>query len=292
MIIIVESGATKTDWSAVMGDGTVVSVKTPGMNVAVMDEESIVAIIEDAYVQFRSAGATETVTELHYYAAGLIAAEGEKVPAVAVNLDKALRKLYPVAEMEYASDLLAAARAVCGHSDGIAAILGTGSNSCLFKDGKIVKNVRSAGFILGDEGGGACLGKLFMADFLKGLVPADVSEEFARDFTVDYMTVVQNVYRSAAPSKYLGSFAPWILERYGKSEYVRNLVDGNFRSFFVRALSQYDLSSYSVGIVGGFGNANKEILMKIGEEFGVKFSRIMGSPIEGLILYHCPDTLK
>ena len=286
MIIIVESGATKTDWCAVLKDGTTVPVKTEGMNLAVMDKDSIMAIIRQAAKELKEGGATEKVTALHYYAAGLITVPGEDVPEVAKDLHEALSSLYPGAQMEYASDLLAAARAVCGHGDGIAAILGTGSNSCLFKDGKIVKNVRSAGFILGDEGGGACLGKLFMADFLKGLVPSDISEEFARDFRVDYMTVVANVYRGQTPSKYLGSFAPWILERYSRSEYVKNLDDRNFRDFFTRALLQYDVKKYRVGVVGGFGNANKDILTKVGAEFGVTFSRIIGSPIEGLVDYH------
>ena len=286
MIIIAESGATKTDWCAIMKGGKTVSVKTPGMNVAVMQKDAIMAIISQAAEEFKAKGATEPVKSLHYYAAGLITSEGEKVPAVAKELHEALCSLYPGAEMEYASDLLAAARSVCGHEDGIAAILGTGSNSCLFKGGKIVKNVRSAGFILGDEGGGACLGKLFMADFLKGLVPEDVSKEFAQDFEVDYMTVVANVYRGQAPSRYLGSFAPWILERYDRSDYVKNLVDNNFRNFFTRALLQYDVKSYKVGVVGGFGNANKDILMRIGEEYGVTFSKIIGSPIVGLVDYH------
>ena len=286
MIIIVESGATKTDWCAVLEDKKTISVKTAGMNLAVMDKESITAIVMQAADEFVTKGASEKVTEVHYYAAGLIAAEGEKVPSSAKELDSVFKGLYPEAEIEYASDLLAAARSVCGHEDGIAAILGTGSNSCMFEGGKIVKNVRSAGFILGDEGGGACLGKLFMADFLKGLVPEDIASEFASDFQVDYMTVVANVYRGQTPSKYLGSFAPWILERYGRSEWVRNLVDTNFRNFFERAISQYDIKKYGVGVVGGFGNANKEILQKIGSEYGVRFTRIIASPIIGLIDYH------
>lgn len=284
MIIIVESGATKTDWCAVGSGDKIYNVKTAGMNVATMPSEAIEAIISEAAPQLNPEG--ETVTEVHFYAAGLIVPEGEKVPAAARNLDSCLKAFFPEAEMEYASDLLDAARAVCGHKSGIAAILGTGSNSCFYDGEKIVKNVRSAGFILGDEGGGACLGKLFMADFLKGLVPEDIASEFASEYQVDYMTVVQNVYKSAAPSKYLGSFAPWILDRYDRSEYVRNLVDANFRNFIERALSQYDIATYPVGVVGGFGYYHKEILMKVASEYGIRFSDIIAAPIEGLVKYH------
>lgn len=284
MIIIVESGATKTDWCSVAANGKTIEVKTAGMNISVMPSEAINAIVKEAAPQLNPTG--EKVTELHFYAAGLIVPEGEKVPQTALNLDKELKSFFPEAEMEYASDLLDAARAACGHKPGIAAIMGTGSNSCFFDGEKIVKNVRSAGYILGDEGGGARLGKLFMSDFLKGLVPEPVSSEFARDFKVDYMTVVQNVYKSDAPSKYLGSFAPWIIERYDRCEYVKNLVDQNFRDFIERALKQYDIAKYPVGVVGGFGYAHREIFKKVAAEYGIRFSTIIPTPIEGLVKYH------
>lgn len=286
MIIIVESGATKTDWCAAAPEREAINVRTAGMNLATMAQDVIEGIVNEAVAAFREKGLSAEVSEVHFYAAGLIVAEGEKVPAQAKGLDNVLKSLFPGAEMEYASDLLDAARAVCGHRPGIAAILGTGSNSCLFDGEKVVKNVRSAGFILGDEGGGARLGRLFMSDFLKGLVPEPVSGEFAKDFKVDYMTVVQNVYRGDAPSKYLGSFAPWILERYGASEYVRSLVDRNFKDFIDRALKQYDIDRYPVGVVGGFGYANRAILEKVAKPYGIRFSTIIPAPIEGLVEYH------
>lgn len=286
MIIIVESGATKTDWCAAAPDKEPINVRTAGMNLATMPQDVIEGIVMEAVSAFREKGLKDNVSEVHFYAAGLIVPEGEAVPPQAKGLDAVLKALFPDAEMEYASDLLDAARSVCGHRPGIAAIMGTGSNSCLFDGEKVVKNVRSAGFILGDEGGGARLGKLFMSDFLKGLVPEAVASEFARDFTVDYMTVVQNVYRGDAPSKYLGSFAPWILERYETSEYVHELVDQNFRDFIERALKQYDIDTYPVGVVGGFGFANREILKKVAEPYGIRFSTIIATPIEGLVEYH------
>ena len=286
MIIIVESGATKTDWCAASADQEPINVKTAGMNLATMPQEAIEKIVREAVGEFKDKGLSGKVSEVHFYAAGLIVPEGERIPAQAEGLDKVLRSFFPEAEMEYASDLLDAARSVCGHKPGIAAIMGTGSNSCLFDGEKVVKNVRSAGFILGDEGGGARLGRLFMSDFLKGLVPEPVSSEFAKDFKVDYMTVVQNVYRGDAPSKYLGSFAPWILERYDSCEYVRGLVEQNFKDFIERALMQYDIDKYPVGVVGGFGYAHRRILEKVAKPYGILFSTIIPAPIEGLVEYH------
>ena len=166
-------------------------------------------------------------------------------------------------------------------------ILGTGSNSCEYDGEKIVKNVRSGGFILGDEGGGASLGKRFMADFLKGLVPEPVASEFAATYKVDYLTVVNEVYKGVAPARYLGSFAPFISRHYDSCEYVKDLIDNNFRALFERCLSQYDIKGKRVGVVGGYAYAHKEILERIASEYGVTISEITPSPIAGLVKYHC-----
>ena len=170
MILIIESGATKADWCAVADDGIPVFIKTGGINLATMSEEVNEKTVNQALAELEAKDLREKVDRIHFYAAGLVSSEGDEVPELARGLDKVLKAHFPDAVIEYASDLLAAARAVCGHKPGIAAILGTGSNSCLYDGERIVKNIRSGGFILGDEGGGARLGKLFMSDFLKGLV--------------------------------------------------------------------------------------------------------------------------
>ncbi len=281
MKLIVESGATKTDWCALLADGSALRLKGHGMNVTTQSSEDVKSILMDTVGELPS----EPVSEVHFYAAGLISS-GETVPEAAKNLHSALMALWPDARKEYASDLLDAARSVCGHESGIAAIMGTGSNSCFYDGKQIVKNVRSCGFILGDEGGGAALGRDFMADFLKGLMPEELSREFAGQFTVDYMTVVKNVYRGSAPSKYLGSFAPFIMDRYEKYDYVRELADRNFRRFIERALLQYDIERYPVGVVGGFGYAYRDIFRRIAAEYGIRISTIIPTPMDGLVEYH------
>ena len=286
MKLIIESGATKTDWVAVFPDREPVSIKTPGINLAAMRADAIESIVTQAVNEFKDMGICGNVDELFFYAAGLVGREGERVPDLAKELDKVLCRLFPEAEKEYASDMLSAARAVCGHNPGIVAIMGTGSNSCFFDGEKIIKNVPSGGFILGDEGSGARLGKLFISDYIKGIVPEPVSGEFGKEYQADYPTVVKNVYRGEAPSRYLGSFAPWILARYDKSEYVKNLVDRNFRDFIEIHLRQYDLERYPVGVVGGFGYANREILKEVAGKMGVKFSTIIKAPMERLVDYH------
>ena len=162
MKLIIDSGATKADWCLVEGGQVVRRFKTAGMNVSVLTPEAVAAIASEA-----SAGLEgPAVSEAYLYAAGLI--EGSDAAALAVEAVSAAFGGTPV---EGASDMLAAARAACGHAEGLCAILGTGSNSCLYDGSAIVHIARSGGFILGDEGGGACLGKLFIADYVKGLVP-------------------------------------------------------------------------------------------------------------------------
>ena len=175
---------------------------------------------------------------------------------------------------------------MCGHNCGITAILGTGSNSCQWDGEKIVKRIRTGGFILGDEGSASALGKAFIADFIKDLVPENVASEFRKKFDSSYETIVENVYRSAAsPSGYLGSFAPFLMQYYETEPYIKELVDNNFRSFIRRVLKQYG-ARVPVGIIGGFGFALKDIFKRIAQEEGITVSGFLASPIEGLIEYH------
>ena len=277
MILIVESGATKSDWRVISKDRKEMKrIIAEGVNVSTMRMDAIKNIISETAGQLAQDG----ISEIYFYTAGVVTED------ISSELKSVLNRTIPCAICDIQNDLTAAARAVCGHSTGIAAILGTGSNSCLFDGEKIIQRVYSCGYILGDEGSAATLGKLFIADFLKGLVPAEVAADFASRYDSDYATIVQNVYRSeASPSGYLGSFAPFVMEHYS-DEYIRELVEGNFRSFIRRSLKQYDTERYPVGVVGGFGYALKDIFAKVAEEEGVRISRFIKEPIDGLMDYH------
>ncbi|MBQ3765121.1 MAG: ATPase [Bacteroidales bacterium] len=270
MILIVESGATKTDWCALAPDGTVERLQTPGMNLSSISADANAAVFSGAVESFSD------VDEVHFYAAGLL-----EFPA---ELDRVFQERFPGVRCEYASDLLAAARAACGHAAGLAAILGTGSNTCHYDGEKIVRNIHGGGFIIGDEGSAAALGRMFLADLVKDLVPEDLVEAFSSFHEADYASVVRNVYRSPAPSRYLGSLAPFILEHRGNA-YVDALIERNFRDLFERTLTRYD-DRLPVGVVGGFGCACREELERLGAEYGKTFSRFIPSPMEGLVDYH------
>ncbi len=266
--LIVDCGATKTDWCVVEGKETR-NVRTPGFNVLQTAEDHLKTILDHAAQEIGPG-----VEDIHFYAAGLV---GE------CPVD--LGKWFPDARIEYASDMLGAARAVCGRNRGVAAILGTGANTCEYDGENIVWKVNCGGFILGDEGSGAVLGKLFITDYLKDYMPEELRKEFTAKYQLDYVSIVKNVYGGVAPARFLGGFAPYILSHYQDSEYVRRLVDGNFRGLFERTLRKYD-HGLSVGVVGGFGYAGKDILIRLGKAYGIHFSRFLSSPTEGLVEYH------
>ena len=278
MKIIADCGATKSEWRILHSDGIVSNLTAQGINASAMSAESIIRIISDIKEQISATDTSDA--EIYLYMAGLPSDE------LKADITKAFNQGFNVSHIEFHSDLTAAARAVCGHKPGIAAILGTGSNSCQYNGEKIAKQVYSGGFILGDEGGAATLGRLFISDFIKGLVPSEIAEDFKSRFPSDYGSIVASIYKSAgSPSGYLGSLAPFIMEHYGHP-YIKELVDGNFRSFFRRCIKQYDTDTFSVGIVGGFGYALQETIRSIASEEGISISVFLRDPISGLVEYH------
>ena len=274
--IIVESGATKSDWRVLGGDGREVKrFLRAGTNVSSMKLEDIKSTLTEA---FASEG-LEKAAGFYLYTAGVV------TPEIADELVNHLRSLAQIDEIEINNDLMGAARGACGHEPGIAAILGTGSNTCFYDGSTLSQKVYSGGYVIGDEGSGASLGKLFLADFIKGLVPDEIARDFAKEFDSSYAGIVQGVYRSASPSGYLGSLAPFILRHYSHP-YAKALVDKNFQSFIDRSLLRYDTARYPVGIVGGFGWACKDIITPLLDKAGIKVSRFIKAPIEGLCEYH------
>lgn len=276
MKLIAESGATKTDWRLIADDGTVRSAYSAGLNPSVLDVEQMREIIAPVMPVLNPEG--KSVEEIFFYGAGLVS------DAAAAPLAGVLSMWYPFAQMQFHSDMLAAARALFGNGSGVVAIMGTGSNSCLYENGVIVKNIRPGGFILGDEGSGAALGKAFVSDFIKGLLPDNVEEEFVKEYGLDYQKIVQKVYREPAASAFLASFAPFILERT-EEPYIKNLVDSVIESFVVRSLKRYG-KTVKVGVVGSFGCACEAVLRETGIRHGLEFTMFLKSPIDKLTEYH------
>ena len=204
MIIIADSGATKTAWRSVDKDGVVRSADTSGMNPSTYGPDHIHSSVAQAMAVLNPDG--EHVDKIYFYGAGLV------TTASVAPIRDALCKWCPDAFVDFRSDLLAAARALFGDGEGIVAIMGTGSNSCLYRDGKIMENYKSGGYILGDDGSAAALGKAFMSDYVRSLLPLEVDLLFHKEYEMPYHVVVENVYRKPGAAAFLGSFAPFILK--------------------------------------------------------------------------------
>ena len=276
MKIIAESGATKTDWRLITDDGQVRSASGPGLNPSVLDSEQIGRIVGTVIPQLNPEG--KSVEEIFFYGAGLVS------EAAASPLLEAFDMWCPFARVEFHTDMLAAARALFGNGSGVVAIMGTGSNSCLYQNGEIVRNIRPGGFILGDEGSGAALGKAFIADYVKGLLPEHLGKDVEQEYGLDYQTIVRKVYREPAPSAFLASFAPFLVGRM-QDEYVSGLIEKCLEEFVTRSLARYGVCR-QVGVVGSFGCACEEYLRRIGERQGLEFTVFLKSPIDRLVEYH------
>ncbi|MBQ9723247.1 MAG: ATPase [Bacteroidales bacterium] len=276
MKIIVESGATKTDWRLITDDGQVRSASGLGLNPSVLDSGQIGRIIGAVIPQLNPDG--KSVDDIFFYGAGLVS------DTAAAPLAEAFGMWCPFARVEFHTDMLAAARALFGDGSGVVAIMGTGSNSCLYENGSVVRNIRPGGFILGDEGSGAALGKAFLSDYIKGLVPESLEKEFEEEFKLDYQNIVRKVYREPAPSAFLASFAPFLIA-HDDDVYVDSLLEECVEAFVARSLSRYGKCSRA-GVVGSFGYACAEYLRRAGARHGLEFTDFLKSPIEKLVEYH------
>lgn len=280
MILIAESGATKISWALIdKNTGETRQCRTRGINVALMDEPAMEAILDEACKGLLAACPTERVEKIYFYAAGLVADRPEP------ELETMFLRHFPKAQVEFNSDMVAAARALWGNEAGIVSILGTGSNTCFYDGRNVHFKVRSGGFILGDEGSGAVFARDFIADLFKNLVPPEVAEPFCREFDASYETIVRHIYREEAPSRYLAHFVPFILE-YRDHPYVSQLLFRNFEAYLQRSVLTYDVAHHEVGVVGTFGWMCEEQLRKIGLMHGVRFTGFVKDPIDRLIPYH------
>lgn len=277
MILIADSGSTKTDWCVADCNGLRLKIQTEGINPFFLPETVITEKLTTSLLPQLPPAEWETI---FFYGAGCTP---EKAPEVA----RALACSFPALKNkpEVHSDMLAAARALCGHEAGIACILGTGSNSCFYDGERITRNVSPLGFILGDEGSGAVLGKLLVGDLLKDQLPASLKEEFLTQFNLTTAGIIDRVYRQPFPNRFLASLSPFLAQHLNHPA-VRNLVKNSFLAFFQRNVIHYDYHKYPVHFIGSVAYHYQDILKEAAREAGVSLGKIAQSPLEGLVQYH------
>ena len=266
MTLTSDCGSTKCDWLA---NGAIVS--TPGINAAIMDESVIDSIIRSHLLPQIDAAA---IREIRYYGAGCIGGEANEKVRRALS-----RNFVNAARIEVASDMLAAARALCGSKEGIACILGTGSNSCYFDGNKIADRVPPLGFILGDEGSGAAIGKRFVGDVLKRVMPARVRELFFEQTSLSEAEIIQRVYREPAANRFLASFSPLVHSMRGVPEVKAMLID-EFSRFFCRNVMRYSrCHELPIGFVGSVAFFYQEELAQAARGLDLNLAKIIKSPL-------------
>lgn len=276
IFLIADSGSTKTDWCVVEKGQPTRLISTKGMNPFFQTPEEMETEIRENLLTKLPPGEFSAV---YFYGAGC-------TPQKAPIVEEVLRKSISVTgEVEVNSDLLAAARGLCLHQPGIACILGTGSNSCFYDGEQIAFNVPALGFILGDEGSGANLGKLLVGDILKNQLPEELKQKFFKQFHTDMADIIERVYRQPFPSRFLASLNIF-LEENKHIPAIKALLINAFKAFIQRNVMQYDYRSYPMNCIGTIANIYKEELQEAANALGVKLGVIAKSPMEGLIKYY------
>lgn len=278
MKIIAESSSTRTEWAIVDGSRIVEHAFTTGMNPFFQSRRELSHAIR---LELPEAFFRRRWDHVYFYGAGC--ASKEKIKIMESSLVAQFRT--PVTVQ---SDLLGAARGLLVHKPGLACILGTGSNSCLYDGHEIVKTIPPLGYILGDEGSSAYMGKIFLADVLKGFAPHDISQAFFEQYMINPNMLMDEVYTNPLPSRSLARYAQFLAERIDNA-YVYQLVYTAFMRFFTRNLVAYDYANNPVSIVGSTGVLFSDVLLRAAADFGVSIEKIIPYSMPGLVEFHAKD---
>lgn len=267
-MLIADSGSSKTDWILSSQQNGILEIHTQGINPVRDSKDAIVRILHEELMPQLPSDCE--VSQVHFFGAGCIAPFSEKVI-------EALQSTLPRADIEVESDLLGAAIALCGDQPGVACILGTGSNSCLYDGGRIVQNVSPLGYILGDEGSGAVLGKLLVGNLLKEVFPRRLKEAFLTHFGLTPTDVIDRVYRQPLPNRFLASLVPFIVEHRAEPV-LRDMVVESLRQFFVRNVRHYNAPHLPVHFVGGIASEFQAELTEAAQLEGFTVGKILKRP--------------
>ena len=276
MILIADSGSTKTDWCVAKDGFTVKRFTTQGINPYHQDERRINGIVLDELLPQTG---EYKLKKIVFYGSGC---RDETIPTMKNILYSAFNNNV---EVEIYSDLLGAARAICGHEEGIACILGTGSNSCLYDGKKIIGNIPPLGYILGDEGSGATLGKIFINEIFKNSRMYDLKKEFLQVLQMTEGDIIDRVYRQPMANRFLASLAPFIHSHIERHE-VNEIVTENFRQFLLKNVKRYHRDDLQVSFIGSIAWHFKSQLLQSALEENVYVGRVEKSPMDGLLRYH------
>jgi len=279
MIIIADSGGSKIDWRLLLSNGKIEQANCPGFNPYYQPIEDLDKNLREYLLPV----VKEEVTKIFFYGTGVSSEKNQEV------IKSTFAVYFPSAKIEVGWDLLAAARALCGDEPGIACILGTGSNSCLYDGKEIVHVVANMGWILADEGSGTYMGKRLIVDYFRNEMPPTLAKQFQARFPWSREEVLAKVYQHEKPGAFLASFAKFIFQHL-KEPYCYKLVYSSFSDFYENTVMKYEnYQSLKVHFTGSIAFYFSDVLRQVANDKGLTVKNILEGPIAGLALYHKKD---
>ncbi len=274
--LIADSGATKCEW-CLIANGKKKKLLTTGISPYFLNEEQIYILLQKQLVpKLKDA----VINEVHFYGTGLSNQNNVEL------LKAVLKKTFKKAKISVETDLMAAARALCGRVKGIACILGTGSNSCFYNGRKMIKNSPGIGYILGDEGSGAYLGKKVIQHYLYQTFDEELMTSFEKRFLTSPIEILENVYKKPMANRYLASFAIFLAENRGHYM-IENIIEDGLNEFFFTHIYKYKESwTHPINFIGSIAYGFKDILQELCNGYELELGKVMKAPMKGLIVYH------
>lgn len=277
MILIADSGSTKTDWRTVDENNHVNKFQTVGLNPFFLDKKSIDKIINKSFCSKLN---NEEINKIFFYGSGCASNFNSN------TIKESLELFFRNAEVFVFTDLFGAARALFGNKKGIVAILGTGANSACYDGEKITKNITSLGYVLGDEGSGAYLGKIFITDFLKKELPNNLYNKFINEYELSKDNILDSIYSKPFPNRFLASFTNFLFNNKD-DEYVINLLEDNFNKFFDKTICKYkNFDNQIIRSVGSIAFHFEDVFKSAALKRNITIDKIIKNPISGLVNYH------
>jgi len=277
MKLIADSGATKCEW-CLLYNGKKKKVITQGISPYFLTTVQIVELLQKELLP--KLNKDILIKEVHFYGTGLNNNNNKKI------LNLALKKIFTKAIISLNTDLLAAARALCGKEKGIACILGTGSNSCFYNGKKIISNSPGIGYVLGDEGSGAYLGKKIIQYYLYNTFDDELKNSFEKMFNTNPIEILEKVYKQPLANRYLASFAIFLAENRGHYM-IENIIEDGLNDFFFTHLCKYSESwLMPINFIGSVAFGFKDILKELCHSYEFELGTILKKPMDGLIKYH------
>jgi glucosamine kinase len=275
--LIAESGATKAEW-CLMGKGKKASVTTQGISPYFFTEEKIIGLLQNELLP--AIPRAVDAEEIHYYGTGMRNPENVKM------LKRSLQQVFKKAEININDDMLAAARSLNGAGKGLACNLGTGSFCCYYNGKKIVKQTPGTGYILGDEGSGAYLGKKVIQYYLYGTFDEELRYKFDEKYKTSPVEVLENVYRKPLANRYLAGFAKFLADNRGHYM-IENIIEDGLNDFFFTHLCKYkEIWTLPVSFVGSIAFGFKDVLKELCGAYEFELGKVLKSPMSGLVEYH------